>query len=57
LKKSFNEIQSEKEELNEYGYPIHKESDYKKRPVIPYKNTINSNGCWFWLKDIINYQR
>jgi hypothetical protein len=29
LKKSFNEMQSEKEELNEYGYPINNESDKK----------------------------
>jgi len=36
LKKSFNEIQSEKEELNEYGYPIHKESDSKKRLEIDF---------------------
>ena len=32
MKKSFNEIQSEKEELNEYGYPIHPKSDYSKPP-------------------------
>jgi hypothetical protein len=36
LKKSFNEIQSEKEELNEYGYPINKESDKK----------TTRNGSW-----------
>ena len=32
MKKSFNEIQSEKEDLNEWGYPIHPESDYSKPP-------------------------
>jgi hypothetical protein len=42
LKKSFNEIQSEKEELNEYGYPIHKKSDYKKRPEMNF-------GTWVGL--------
>ena len=42
MKKSFNEIQSEKEELNEYGYPIHKESDYKKRPEMDF-------GTWVGL--------
>ena len=31
LKKSFNEIQSEQEELNEYGYPKNEESDKKER--------------------------
>jgi hypothetical protein len=36
LKKSFNEIQSEKEELNEYGYPINKESDKKKRSEMDF---------------------
>ena len=42
MKKSFNEIESEKEELNEYGYPIHKESDYKKRPEMDF-------GTWVGL--------
>ena len=42
LKKSFNEIQSEKEELNEYGYPLNKESDYKKRPEMDF-------GTWVGL--------
>ena len=36
MKKSFNEIQSEKEELNEYGYPTNKESDKKKRPEMDF---------------------
>ena len=26
-------------------------------PKIPDKNPMNSNGCWFWLKDLIDYQR
>ena len=21
------------------------------------KNLMDSNGCWFWLKDLIDYQR
>ena len=42
MKKSFNEIQSEKEELNEYGYPLHKDSDYKKRPEMNF-------GTWVGL--------
>jgi len=24
---------------------------------IPDKYLINSNSCWFWLKDLIDYQR
>tara|TARA_B100000795_G_C22431377_1_gene298323 strand:+ start:149 stop:331 length:183 start_codon:yes stop_codon:yes gene_type:complete len=42
LKKSFNEIQSEKEELNEYGYPINKEADSKKRAEMDF-------GTWVGL--------
>ena len=42
MKKSFNEIQSEKEELNEYGYPINKESDSKKRAGMDF-------GTWVGL--------
>ena len=42
LKKSFSGIQSEKDELNDYGYPIHKDSDYKKRPEMDY-------GTWVGL--------
>jgi hypothetical protein len=42
LKNSFNEIQSEKEELNEYRYPIHKDSDYKYRPEMDF-------GTWVGL--------
>ena len=24
---------------------------------IPDKYLMDSNGCWFWLKDLIDYQR
>ena len=40
LKKSFNEIQSERVELNEYGYPLHKESDFKKRPEMDFGTLV-----------------
>ena len=42
MKKSFNEIQSEKEDLNEWGYRIHPESDYSRPPEGDY-------GTWVGL--------
>ena len=27
------------------------------RSEIPDKYLMDSNGCWFWLKDLIDYQR